>query len=216
MRLDVMTAAAKYGCSDAALRRLFKSGGIEGRYEDVVGDSGRARRKLTFDVVDLAAAFTGPLAHLARRGVESSHLEKLVASMSDEERARLDARLDVTQAAETYACSEARIRQSYRRGLLRGEQTPFRDRDGRMSMKLTFEKADLDACFAKDATARERHEAHVATIRAAATPFSEEQKKAIAGVFLDHLREKREDGTTAILDDEETIVSDEKELAAVG
>ncbi|MDO4254390.1 MAG: hypothetical protein Q4C81_04470 [Kocuria sp.] len=217
MRLDVMTAAAKYGCSDAAIRRLFKSGGIEGRYETVEVKSGPPRRKLTFDEADLAKAFAGPLLHLAKHGSESLRLESEVAAMSPEERKRLEERLDVPAAAEECGVSEAKIRQHFGHGRLRGEKTPFRDRSGRMSLKLTFTREDLWDCFKRDVEAHARHEAHVAAIRAAAKPFSEEQKKAIAGVFIDHLREKRELESAEISDGEELEVSeDEMEIATAG
>lgn len=191
MRLDVMTAADKYGCNHETIRRLFKRGGIEGRYETSPGRNGSVQRRLTFDEADLEAAFAGPLAHIRERSSGDRATAEAVAQLSPVERKRLEARLDVHQAAQRHSCSEARIRQSFKTGALRGEYTMAPGRDGRPVRKLTFEEADLDACFGRELSAQARHEAHVAKIRATAVPFTDEQKKAISSVFIDHLREKR-------------------------
>jgi hypothetical protein len=178
MRIDVMTAADKYGCNHGTLRNLFKRGGIEGKYESSRGRNGKVQRRLTFDEADLEAAFAGPLSHIAKRA------GKVTAEAINE------TRLDIQQAVELYNCSESRIRQSFRRGVLRGEYMMFRGRDGRLVRKLTFDKKDLDECFESEVTARRRHEEHVAKIRATAMPLTDEQKSAIASVFIEHLQEK--------------------------
>lgn len=178
MRIDVMTAADKYGCNHGTLRRLFKLGRIEGEYESSPGRNGKVQRRLTFEEADLEAAFAGPLAHIAKRAIT------MKSETIDENR------LDVRQAAELYKCSESRIRLCYRRGELRGEYMRFPGLDGRLVKKLTFDKKDLDECFESEVTALRRHEAHVAKIRATAQPLTDEQKNAIASVFIEHLQEK--------------------------
>lgn len=191
MRLDVMTAADKYGCNHETIRRLFKRGGIEGRYETAPGRNGAVQRRLTFDEADLEAAFAGPLVHLRERASGSRASSKAVAKLSPSERKHLEARFDVHEAARRHSCSEARIRQSFKTGALSGEYTMAPGRDGRLVRKLTFDKDDLDACFGRELSAQDRHDAHVAKIRATAVPFTDSQKKAIGSVFIDHLREKR-------------------------
>lgn len=190
MRVDVMTAADKYGCNHETIRRLFKRGGIE-EVRVVPGRNGVVQRRLTFDEADLEAAFAGPLAHIVERASGSMGTAQAVAKLSAEEYERLEARLDVREAAERHNCSEARIRQHFKRGWLRGEYTMAPGRDGRLVRKLTFDTDDLDECFAVEMTAQARHEEHVAKIRATAAPFTDDQKSAIASVFIDHLREKR-------------------------
>lgn len=184
MRLDVIAAADKYGCNHETLRRLFKQGGIEGRYETSPGRNGSVQKRLTFEEADLEAAFAGPLAHIRDRVNHS-------IDSSDGTREPIEGRLDVREAAQRQNCSEARIRQYFKRGYLRGEYTMFPGRDGRPVRKLTFDETALDECFGREMTAQARHEAHVAKIRATAVPFTDEQKSAIASVFIDHLREKR-------------------------
>lgn len=208
MRMDVMTAADKYGCNHETIRRLFKRGGIEGKYESYPGRNGVVQRRLTFDEADLEAAFAGPLAHIADRTSGPLATARAVADLSAEEQERLEARLDVRQAADRYNCSEARIRQCFKRGSLRGEYTMSPGRDGRPVRKLTFDEDDLDECFEAEVTARARHQEHVARIRATARPFTDEQKSAIASVFIDHLREKR---AAELGDDEEPSEFDEDE-----
>ncbi|MDO5865092.1 MULTISPECIES: hypothetical protein [Paenarthrobacter] len=210
MRLDVMTAADKYGCNHETLRRLFKQGGIEGRYETYPGRNGSVQKRLTFDEADLEAAFAGPLAHIRDR---ANH----TVDIGDA------GRLDVREAAQRQNCSEARIRQSFKRGDLRGEYAMTPGRGGRLVRKLTFDEAALDECFGREMTAQARHEAHVAKIRATAVPLTDEQKSAIASVFIDHLREKRAaeraaayGATDAVDESEEFDEDDEDQVQRVG
>lgn len=193
MRIDVATAVQRFDCTENAVRKLHQRGVVEGRYEHVLttyGKSQRMRKVLTFDEQELADVLAGSRAGFARGGPASVRLEDQWLAMDPGERKKLEKRLDVTAAAKVHGCSEAKIRQYFRHGKLKGSKTPYRTNEGFLSVKLTFSKEDLDACFLTSRIIVRRHEAHVASIRASAKPFSERQKKAIAEVFIEHLQEK--------------------------
>lgn len=84
-------------------------------------------------------------------------------------------RLDVRAAAERHACSRNTIYNLIKKGTLPSELIVVAGRDGRRVRKHLIKMEDLDAAFSTEAQDR-----HVAAIRAAAPPFTEEQRARLA------------------------------------
>lgn len=83
--------------------------------------------------------------------------------------------LDVRAAAERHACSRNTIYNLIKTGMLPSELIVVAGRDGRRVRKHLIKSEDLDDLFST-----EEQDRHVAAIRAAAPPFTEEQRARLA------------------------------------
>lgn len=84
-------------------------------------------------------------------------------------------RLDIRAAADRHACSRNTIYNLIKKGTLPSELIVVAGPDGRRVRKHLIRSEDLD-----DAFSTEEQDRHVAAIRAAAPPFTEEQRTRLA------------------------------------